>query len=52
MTLKWTAFFGGRVLVFAGSVVSIANAQLSLLPATVAQFPSGAESERQGPVLR
>jgi hypothetical protein len=52
MTLKWTAPFAGRVLVFAGSVVSIANAQLSLVPATAVQFPSGAESKRQGPVLR
>jgi len=38
MTLKWATLFAGLVLVFAGSVVSIANAQQSLGPTSVVQL--------------
>src|ERR1700674_5027215 len=38
MTLKWGALFAGLALVFAGSGVSIANAQQSLGPTTVVQL--------------
>ena len=37
MTLKWVTLFAGAVSVFAGSVVSIANAQQSPGPTTVSQ---------------
>ena len=38
MRLKWATLFAGLVLVFAGSVVSIANAQQSQGPTTVVQL--------------
>jgi len=38
MTLKWAPLFGWLVLVFAGSLISIANAQQSLGPTTVVQL--------------
>jgi len=38
MTLKWATLFAGLVLAFAGSVVSIANAQQSQGPTTVVQL--------------
>ena len=38
MTLKWATLFAGLVLAFAGSVLSIANAQQSQGPTTVVQL--------------
>ena len=50
MTLKCVTFFAGLALVFAGSVISIANAQQSLAPTSVVQLTglAGVKDDAKG----